>query len=58
MSFLDRLRKMLAGPPHIQGGGEGGAEAVDQEYGMPDKAAPDARGPVDKADETNTHWRA
>jgi hypothetical protein len=58
MSFLDRLRKMLAGPPQIQGGGEGGAGALDEEYGTPDKAAPDARHAVEAATQDNTHWHS
>jgi hypothetical protein len=56
MSFFDRLRKVLAGPTHVQSGGEGGAGALDEEYGTPDKAAPDARGAVDAANQDNTHW--
>jgi len=43
MSFLDRLRKMLAGPPHIQSGGAEGAEALHEEYGSPEEGAADLR---------------
>jgi hypothetical protein len=36
MSFLDRIRNWLAGPPHIQGGDdEGGEAALHEEYGTP-----------------------
>lgn len=58
MSLLDRLREMLAGPPHIQGGAEGGAPALDEEYGTPDTAAPDARHTVGAADQDNTHFHS
>jgi hypothetical protein len=37
MSFLDRLRKMLAGPPHVQGGDDEGAAALHEEFGTPDE---------------------
>ena len=58
MRLLDRLRKMLAGPAHIQGGGEGDAAALDEEYGTPDSAAPDARNTVGAADQDNTHFHS
>ena len=58
LSFLDRLRKMLAGPPHIQGGGKGGTAALDEEYGTPDTAAPDARHSVAAANQDNTHFHS
>jgi len=43
MSFLDRLRKALAGPPHIQGGDDEGDAALHEEYGTPDPAEADVR---------------
>jgi hypothetical protein len=33
MGFLDSLRKMLQGPPHVQGGDDEGAAALHEEYG-------------------------
>jgi len=32
MGFFDRLRKMLAGPAHVQGGDDEGAAALREEY--------------------------
>jgi hypothetical protein len=43
MSFLDRLRNMLAGPPRVQGGDDEGAAALREEYGTPDEGAADIR---------------
>jgi hypothetical protein len=42
MSFFDRLRKMLAGPPHVRAGA---AEevALHEEFGTPDGGATDLR---------------
>lgn len=39
MSFFDRLRKMLAGPAHIQGGDDEGEAALNEEYGAHDEGA-------------------
>jgi hypothetical protein len=43
MSFLDRLRKMLAGPPHIQGGDNEGDAALHEEFGTSNEGAADLR---------------
>ena len=43
MSFLARLRKMLAGPPHIQGGDVEGDAALHEDFGSPDEGAADVR---------------
>jgi hypothetical protein len=40
MGFLDNLRKMLQGPPHVQGGDDEGASALHEEYGT--SSAPEA----------------
>ena len=40
MGFLDGLRKMLQGPPHVQGGDDEGAAALHEEYGT--GSAPEA----------------
>ena len=42
MSFLDRLRNMLAGPPRIQGD-EADAAALHEEFGTADEGAADLR---------------
>jgi hypothetical protein len=47
MGFLDRLRALLSGPPHIDdpSGDEPGAVAADmhEEYGAPDEGAADLK---------------
>jgi hypothetical protein len=42
VSFLDRLRNLLAGPPRIQGGAADEA-ALQEEFGTPDEGAADVR---------------
>ena len=42
MSFLDRLRNLLAGPPRIQGDAEEAA-ALREEFGTSDEGAADVR---------------
>lgn len=46
MSFLDRLRNVFSGPPHISGSGDDPSEVaavLQEEYGVPDEAAADLR---------------
>jgi hypothetical protein len=46
VSFLDRLRNMLSGPPHIDDSGDDPGEfAADmqEEYGAPDEGAADLK---------------
>jgi hypothetical protein len=43
MSFLDRLRNLLSGPPHVQGGDSESDAALREEYGVPDEGAADVR---------------
>jgi hypothetical protein len=42
MSFLARLRNLLAGPPRVQGDAAD-AVALQEEYGTPDEGAADVR---------------
>jgi len=45
MSFLDRLRNLISGPPHIAGGGDPEAEAdLHEEFGTPDATEADLKG--------------
>ena len=43
MSFLDRLRNLLAGPPRVQGGDAEEAAAVREEFGASDEGSADVR---------------
>jgi hypothetical protein len=43
MSFLDRLRNMLAGPPRVEGGDAAEAAALQEEFGAPDEGTADVR---------------
>jgi hypothetical protein len=43
MSFLDRIRKMLAGPPHVQAGDDEEAAALHEEYGAPREGEADLK---------------
>ncbi|HJQ75243.1 MAG TPA: hypothetical protein VJ814_10165 [Gaiellaceae bacterium] len=43
MGFLDRLRKKLAGPVHVQGGDPAGEVALQEEFGGSDSGAADLR---------------
>jgi hypothetical protein len=44
MSFLDRLRNLLAGPPRIQGGNADETVALKEELGTSDQGAADVEG--------------
>lgn len=41
MSFLDKLRNLLAGPPHIEADDPEAAATLHEEFGAPDKGADD-----------------
>jgi hypothetical protein len=41
MSFLDKIRNALAGPPHIEGGDDETDATLREEYGTPDEAEAD-----------------
>lgn len=43
MGFFDRLRKMLQGPPHIQGGDDESNAALHEEFGTRDAGSADIR---------------
>jgi hypothetical protein len=43
MSFLDRLRNLLAGPAHVQGDDAEEAAALREEFGTSDQGASDLR---------------
>ena len=43
MSFLDRIRNMLSGPPHVEGGDAEEAAALREEFGTADEGTDDLR---------------
>jgi hypothetical protein len=52
MSFLDRLRNWLSGPPHIEARGDDDAAALHEEYHTPDEGEAELRRMEQTADRT------